>query len=478
MIKKHTMKNILYLLTFLSTQLLFSQSNEIKARIEFEDAEKYFSDANYNEALTHLNNAQKLIGSWNHKISYMKIMCYDAIVNYYDWDQSIENLNKEVQLYMAYADNNSNKVDTDKFRQIYSIEEKIKNSKNIKDNNRKTDEWKKMSEDIEGRKALNNRDYNLAFKYFKKAADKGNGCSMEAIGFLYREGYGVEKNYFTALEWYKKAFQSGFLACSTLIGNLYDTGFNDFKENDHEAYKWYLKAAETNYRNAIDRLGDFFRYGWGVDKNLDEAKIYYKKAALLGDPNAMNSYGELIVNENSTEALDWFKKAAAHNNSNAMVNLGDYHRKRNEINLALKFYEDAAILKDDDALYKLAEFYDNGWGVAKNSAKALEYYKLAAEYGWKNYEYNYGTKLYFEKRYDEAIIWWDKAIAKGYKIENYNVKKSDAYWDKKDYAKALEALIEEYNIGFNDNKWRIAKIYRNGLGVPKNKELAREWENK
>ena len=169
------MKNILYLLTLLSTQLLLSQSNEIKARIEFEDAEKYFSDANYNEALTHLNNAQKLIGSWNHKISYMKIMCYDAIVNYNDWDQSLKILDEEVLVYMTYADKNSNNVNTDKFRKIYEIDKKIEVTKKI-------NQWSEMLTFKEANQALENKNYTIVLKLYRKAADNGNGLAMDKIG--------------------------------------------------------------------------------------------------------------------------------------------------------------------------------------------------------------------------------------------------------------------------------------------------------
>jgi TPR repeat protein len=445
------MKNILYLLTILSTQLLFSQSNEIKARIEFEDAEKYFSESNYNEALTHLNNAQKLIGLWNHKISYMKIMCYDAIVNYNDWNQSIENLNKEVQLYMAYADNNSDKVDTDKFRQVYSIEEKIKNSKKIKDYKRKIDEWVKMEENIDGINAIKNRDYDLAFKHFKKSADKGNGCSMEAIGSLYRYGYGVEKNYFTALDWYKKALENGHLLCYQYIGDLYYRGFKDFNKNYPEAYKWYLKAAEYGENVSMWNIAQMNFVGVGSSQNYNEAFLWYKKSAENGYIHSYVKLGTCFlegygINKNLTEAFNWYKKGADAGEPNAMVGL--------------------------------ANLYYGGLGVTENYTEGEFWMKKAGDNANKEDQFEIG-KFFLETLNNAklAIKYMEAAISRGYNINDNRVL-ADAYFKDQQYIKALEAYIIAFNNGNTNTKYAISNIYKNGLGVPKDKKIAKEWESK
>ena len=49
------------------------------------------------------------------------------------------------------------------------------------------------------------RDYRKAMEYYQKAADAGHVDAMKSIGYLYQNGFGVEKNMQTAMEWYNKA---------------------------------------------------------------------------------------------------------------------------------------------------------------------------------------------------------------------------------------------------------------------------------
>ncbi len=57
-------------------------------------------------------------------------------------------------------------------------------------------------------KYLNAKDYTNARKYFKMAADAGDGLSMKAIGDMYKDGKGG-KNYMLAAIYYEKAAEKG-----------------------------------------------------------------------------------------------------------------------------------------------------------------------------------------------------------------------------------------------------------------------------
>ena len=47
------------------------------------------------------------------------------------------------------------------------------------------------------------------FKLYKEGAASEIGWVQREIGYMYENGYGVPKNYTTALEWYKKAAEKG-----------------------------------------------------------------------------------------------------------------------------------------------------------------------------------------------------------------------------------------------------------------------------
>ncbi len=48
-------------------------------------------------------------------------------------------------------------------------------------------------------------DYNTAADWYRKAAAQGNSRAQINLGNLYEKGLGVEKNLSTAMEWYRKA---------------------------------------------------------------------------------------------------------------------------------------------------------------------------------------------------------------------------------------------------------------------------------
>ena len=46
--------------------------------------------------------------------------------------------------------------------------------------------------------------------------------------------------------------------------------------------EWYLKAADLGNAYAMNNIGVMYRNGWGVEKDLDEANKWYKKAEDAG----------------------------------------------------------------------------------------------------------------------------------------------------------------------------------------------------
>src|SRR5690606_17171468 len=53
-----------------------------------------------------------------------------------------------------------------------------------------------------------------------------------------------------------------------------------------EAHKWFKSAAQAGNASAQYYLGILYHAGYGVTKNLDQARDLYEKAAQQGDQNA------------------------------------------------------------------------------------------------------------------------------------------------------------------------------------------------
>jgi TPR repeat protein len=61
----------------------------------------------------------------------------------------------------------------------------------------------------EGYQAANKGAYELAFKEFKAAAEKGDARSQYSLAVMYNDGIGVKKNPEEATNWFRKAAAQG-----------------------------------------------------------------------------------------------------------------------------------------------------------------------------------------------------------------------------------------------------------------------------
>ena len=67
-------------------------------------------------------------------------------------------------------------------------------------------------------------DYQLAMKWYRKAADQNDQNAANNIAYLYENGLGVLQDYGQAASWYQKAAANGYARSQFHLGNLYDLG--------------------------------------------------------------------------------------------------------------------------------------------------------------------------------------------------------------------------------------------------------------
>ena len=110
----------------------------------------------------------------------------------------------------------------------------------------------------------------VAFELFKRAADLGDGDSMNNVAIFYENGIGLEKNIRKAIFWYENAFPLiGAVAANNLASlykNLGESG---------KAVVWYHKAIELGDGDAMVELGEMYLYGEGVSRSCDEAAALF-----------------------------------------------------------------------------------------------------------------------------------------------------------------------------------------------------------
>ncbi len=154
------------------------------------------------------------------------------------------------------------------------------------------------------------------------------------------------------------------------------------------AFQEAMKRVEKNRNDAaaMTLLGEIYRDGNGVKRNLDEALHWYKLAAEQGERNAIFAVAVAALKgegmtADKAEAKNWFEKAAAKGHANAHYNLGVLAIEGDiqDFRTAADHFRKAAEAGNADGAYSLAVFYKEGKGVERDLQEAALWMRRAAE---------------------------------------------------------------------------------------------------
>lgn len=131
------------------------------------------------------------------------------------------------------------------------------------------------------------KDYSKAEYYALQVADKDT-YSCFYLGNMYSEGgNGIKKDYAKAFYWWKHGSELGESGCSSNLGWLYLNGYG-VNRNYKKAYEAFRKAIEQDKNDGypLYQIANMYYDGCYVKANRDSAKLYYQKAAKLGIEDA------------------------------------------------------------------------------------------------------------------------------------------------------------------------------------------------
>jgi TPR repeat protein len=163
--------------------------------------------------------------------------------------------------------------------------------------------------------------------------------------------------------------------------------------DDDEAAEWFLSGEGNATAQMV--LGDAYRLGEGVSKDLTEAVNWYRRAAEQGNEWSQYMLGQAYshgygVQKDDSTASEWYFKAAKQGNAKA------------------QFYIGVA--------------YSSGIGVPKDEGESEKWYRRSAEQGEAmaqvalGLSYYVGTK-YIPKKLAYAYMWMSLAAAQGTQVK-------------------------------------------------------------
>jgi len=275
-----------------------------------------------------------------------------------------------------------------------------------------------------------------AFNLYKEAAELGHVEAMEKVGEFSRFGFGTKANPGEAFRWYQRSSDWGNTVALFCLGECYNEGIGT-NIDPKAAFNCFQVAAERGDSRAMKALADCYAKGTGVDKqDRNEAFKWYKQSVEKGVTSGMYEYALCLRNgfgtdEDEVKAEEYLIKAANNGDCRAALDLTEWYEKRNQQDLAAKFYEKAASLGNGKAAYKIACRYFNGNGVAKSTPKTEEWLKEA-------------IKLKYHKAIFELALLYRYGHVKGKDIKD----------SVQLYLKACELKIPE-------GHYQLGEIYEN-----------------
>ena len=293
------------------------------------------------------------------------------------------------------------------------------------------------------------QDHAEAFMHYRNAA-RNDVAAMLRVAQSYADGRGVQKNRAEAegwwrraaeklfieardhparlrerepidpaqaLEWFRDRAEAGEAWAQTFVGMLYERGVW-VRQDFATAQLWYRKAAAQEFAPAEFRMAELFGYGRGVAVDREASRRWANRflerqcetesrAApaptecdrLAGDPYDPQKAGPGV----KTLCMPMFAERAVSACRTALKSAPQSARLRGQLARALlhagdleggrKEAEAAARAGSTPAMALLAAVHENGYGVPKNPAIALDWYRKAADRGDER-AMNHALRLY------------------------------------------------------------------------------------
>lgn len=139
---------------------------------------------------------------------------------------------------------------------------------------------------------------SIGKQLLEKGAELGNPDCLAALGQASEQGIFGETDLAKALKYYKRGAEMNHSISMLKLSNMYREGkgtSQDYKLSG----KWAMKAAKCGLRRACINVGLQYMMGWGTEKNMTKAFVFYHIAGVEDEIAKAQAF--LIYEKLSTE---------------------------------------------------------------------------------------------------------------------------------------------------------------------------------
>jgi len=177
-------------------------------------------------------------------------------------------------------------------------------------------------------------------------------------------------------------------------------GMDAFKNKDYQrAFREWKAAADAGQAEAQFDIGVLYAQGLGVRRDLTEAFRWYQKAANQGNAAAEFALGQMYargwgVPRDQADALRWFQMANAPDADGPPTDwtVIEGYGTNQDPKQAAYWYRLAAEKGHPEAQFNLGRLYASGKGVEHDEEQALRWIRAAASLGYAPAQADLGAR--------------------------------------------------------------------------------------
>lgn len=253
-------------------------------------------------------------------------------------------------------------------------------------------------------------------------------------------------------------------------GALFQKGQEAYWKKDYEtAFSYYCQAAAEGDIAGIYAMATAYRWGHGVETDVEKAVELYKKSAEYGYSPAQFELAEIFASDeiekrDMQRALFWYEKSAEQGYARAQEQLAFCYEEGDGVEQsdekAVYWLEKAANQGLDFSQYLLGTHYKDGTGVDQNAQKALYWFEKSAE--WGNSYAQFELSAIYDEKGDikTSVEWLRKAAEQDHEIAQHNLGVAYVKGEgvERDFEKALEWFLKAKENGCEFSDGAIKKL--------------------
>ena len=222
--------------------------------------------------------------------------------------------------------------------------------------------------------------YKKAVMVFAELVQYKYAPSMYYIALCYENGTGLNKNTLLASKFLLEAAKHGEpMAQHDLAHKL---TLNETPEDSIHAHAWFRRAALQGEPRALLEMSKRYRKGLMVEKDETIADKYLTESAQKQHPEALFEYGKRRI-EQGKEGVRYIEAAANNKSEAALLYMLEYEHKKNNYKAAYSYARELSLLGNQYGTKRMADYYYEGKGVARDKSLAIDLYRNAAAKGNK-----------------------------------------------------------------------------------------------